>query len=437
MENINTLIEDPLKIPEAALPVIEPVKKEFDARSFLDKLYTDASESVAKAKAVAIEDTPTDRQIMYGVEQETTLIGNALRYGQALIDSYSYDTTYSTALKWGEYKRQEDIKEKFPEYKYVTEEEESAAMLGGRVGVALLDPATVLVPWIKIAKAGKVASVGINAAIAGVDSATRDKLIHGEVSLVNLGASTVLGGLGGLASAALYGKKGSEALAEIAVEEAAIARVPVISTKIIPATLTASEGVTVAESAQSLFTHADILSRIPEISATGTNLTLRAEPINQMKAVLGDMKALSKSATRKKRITALMAEENKKLDILTSPTSKFAVGTEEKLLAEADTLAARLKILREAPKQPTPSSKTDMGAQIKALEDKIEEATINLYSGHINKATASADMTGDIIEDLAGKGKLTDNILAGLVSEVTRPLIGGIGGFATGVYVRR
>jgi hypothetical protein len=433
MENINTLIEDPLKIPEAALPVIEPVKKEFDARSFLDKLYTDASESVAKAKAVAIEDTPTDRQIMYGVEQETTLIGNALRYGQALIDSYSYDTTYSTALKWGEYKRQEDIKEKFPEYKYVTEEEESAAMLGGRVGVALLDPATVLVPWIKIAKAGKVASVGINAAIAGVDSATRDKLIHGEVSLVNLGASTVLGGLGGLASAALYGKKGSEALAEIAVEEAAIARVPVISTKIIPATLTASEGVTVAESAQSLFTHADILSRIPEISATGTNLTLRAEPINQMKAVLGDMKALSKSATRKRKNYCFNGRgKGKKLDILTSPTSKFSVGTEEKLLAEADTLAARLKILRESPKQPTPSSKTDMGVQIKALEDKIEEATINLYSGHINKATASADMTGDIIEDLAGKGKLTDNILAGLVSEVTRPLIGGIGGFATG-----
>ena len=432
MENINTLIEDPLKIPEAELPVIEPVKKEFDTRSFLDKLYTDASESVAKAKAVAIEDTPTDRQIMYGVEQETTLIGNALRYGQALIDSYSYDTTYSTALKWGEYKRQEDIKEKFPEYKYVTEEEESAAMLGGRVGVALLDPATVLVPWIKIAKAGKVASVGINAAIAGVDSAARDKLIHGEVSLVNLGASTVLGGLGGLASAAIYGKKGSEALAEIAGEADAVARVPVVSTKIIPTTLTASEGVTIAESAQSLFTHADILSRIPEIAATGTNLTLRAEPINQMKAVLGDMKALSKSATRKERITALTAAEKEKQTVLAESRGNFAEGTEEKLLAEADTLAARLKILREAPKKPTPSYKTDMTAQIKALEDKIEEATTKLYSGHINKATASADMTGDIIEDLAGKGKLTDNILAGLVSEVTRPLIGGIGGFATG-----
>ena len=129
MENINTLIEDPLKIPEAALPVIEPVKKEFDARSFLDKLYTDASESVAKAKAVAIEDTPTDRQIAYGAAQETTLIGNALRYGKALIDSYTYDTSYTGALKWGEYKRQEGIKKEYSEYKYVSEEEESAAML--------------------------------------------------------------------------------------------------------------------------------------------------------------------------------------------------------------------------------------------------------------------------------------------------------------------
>ena len=435
MENINTLIEDPLKIPEAAPPIIEPIEtkeKEFDTRSFLDKLYADASDSVATAKAVAIEDTPTDRQIAYGVKQETTLIGNALRYGQALIDSYTYDTSYTGALKWGEYKRQEDVAEAFPEYKYVSEEEESAAMLGGRIGVALLDPATVLVPWIKIAKAGKVASVGINAAIAGVDSATRDKLIHGEVNLVNLGASTVLGGLGGLASAAIYGKKGSEALVEIAENSEAVTRVPVVSTKIIPTTLTASEGVTVAESAQSLFTYSDIIKRIPETSATGTNLTLKAEPINQMKAVLGDMKALSKSATRKKRITVLTTEKNKKLDILTDPASKFAEGTEEKLLAEADTLAARLKILKEAPKRPTPSYKNEMAVQIKALEDKIEEATTKLYSGHINKATASADMTGDIIEDLADKGKLTDNILAGLVSEITRPLIGGVGGFATG-----
>ena len=435
MENINTLIEDPLKIPEAAPPIIEPIEtkeKEFDTRSFLDKLYADASDSVATAKAVAIEDTPTDRQIAYGVKQETTLIGNALRYGQALIDSYTYDTSYTGALKWGEYKRQEDVAEAFPEYKYVSEEEESAAMLGGRVGVALLDPATFLVPWIKIAKAGKVASVGINAAIAGVDSATRDKLVHGEVSLVNLGASTVLGGLGGLASAAIYGKKGSEALAEIAENSEAVTRVPVVSTKIIPTTLTASEGVTVAESAQSLFTYSDIIKRIPETSATGTNLTLKAEPINQMKAVLGDMKALSKSATRKKRITVLTTEGDKKLDILTDPASKFAEGTEEKLLAEADTLAARLKILKEAPKRPTPSYKNEMAVQIKALEDKIEEATTKLYSGHINKATASADMTGDIIEDLADKGKLTDNILAGLVSEITRPLIGGVGGFATG-----
>ena len=216
MENINTLIEDPLKIPEAALPVIEPVKKEFDAESLAAELYSKALKSFNESKAIAVEDTPTDRQIAYGAAQETTLIGNALRYGKALIDSYTYDTSYTGALKWGEYKRQEGIKKEYSEYKYVSEEEESAAMLGGRVGVALLDPATILVPWIKIAKAGKVASVGINAAIAGVDSAARDKLIHGEVSLVNLGASTVLGGLGGLASAAIYGKKGSEALAEIA-----------------------------------------------------------------------------------------------------------------------------------------------------------------------------------------------------------------------------
>lgn len=435
MENINALTEDPLKTPEDVPLTIEPIEtkeKEFDTRSFLDKLYADAAESVAVAKAVAVEETPTDRQIAYGIAQETTLIGNALRYGQALVDSYTYDASFADALKVGEYERQTGIAKEFPEYKYLTEEEESMTMLGGRLGVALVDPATILVPWIKIAKAGKVSSVAINASIAAVDSATRDKLIHGEVNLVNLGASTVLGGLGGLASAAIYGKKGADSLAEIAEDTEAIARVPVVSDEITPTILTESEVVTIAESAQNLFTHSDIIKLIPEVSATGTNLTLRAEPINQMKAILTDMRALLKAADRKKIISSLQKEEYKKLEILTDPTSKLAKSSEEKLLTEADTLAARLKILREAPKRPTPSYKNDIKIQIKALEDKIEEATTKLYSNHIDKATASADMAVDIAEDLAAKGKLTDNILAGLISEATRPLIGGVGGFATG-----
>jgi len=436
MENINTVNEDGLlKIPTSLPYSSEPIdskEETFDANNFLDKLYNDTVEDMEKAKAVAVADTPTEKQIAYGARQETNLIGNSLRYAKALVSSFENDVSFGSALKYGEYERQQDIRKEYPEYKYLTEEEESLAMLGGRVVTSVADPLTVLVPWIKIAKIGKVSSVAINAGISGVDAAARDHLLYGEINPITFGASTVLGGVGGLASAAIYGKKGASALIEIADDPNAVAKIPVVNTTTAPPILTEPENIIIAESAQSLFTFDDIIKRIPEVSATGTNLTLRAEPINEMKAVLSDMRALFKTADRKKIISSLQKEEYKKLETLTDPASNLAKSTEEKLLAEADILAARLKILREAPKRPTPSYKNDIKIQIKALEDKIEEATTNLYSGHISKATASADMTGDIIEDLASKDKLTDNIMAGLVSQITRPVIGGVAGFATG-----
>jgi hypothetical protein len=437
MEDINAVNEDGLfKIPEtspySASPMDSEEEEEFDAKSFLDKLYNDTVEDMEKAKAVAVADTPTERQIAYGIEQETTLLGNALRYAKALSSSFENDVSFGSALKYGEYERQQGIKKDYTEYKYLTEEEESMAMIGGRVAVGVADPLTVLVPWIKIAKIGKVSSVAINAGIFGVDAAARDQLLYGEVNPITFGVSTVLGGVGGLASAAIYGKKGASALVEIANDPKAVDKIPVVNTITAPPVLTESENIIIAESAQSLFTFADIIKRISEVSATGTNLTLRAEPINQMKAVLSDMQALEKAVTRKERISTLEAAEKKTKKILTDSKGQFAEGTEAKLLDEANTLAARLKILREAPKRPTPAYKSELAVQIKNLQAKIEEATTNLYSGHISKATASADMTGDIIEDLASKGKLTDNIMAGLVSQITRPVIGGVGGFATG-----
>lgn len=189
------------------------------------------------------------------------------------------------------------------------------AMIGGRVVVAVADPLTVLMPWIKIAKIGKVSSVAINAGISGVDAAARDQLLYGEVNPITFGVSTVLGGVGGLASAAIYGKKGASALVEIANDPKAVDRIPVVNTITAPPLLTEPENIIIAESAQSLFTFDDIIKRIPEVSATGTNLTLRAEPINEMKAVLSDMQALKKAVTRKERISTLEAAEKKTKNI--------------------------------------------------------------------------------------------------------------------------
>ena len=40
------------------------------------------------------------------------------------------------------------------------------------------------------------------------------------------------------------------------------------------------------------------IAAIPEATATGTNLTMRYEPIKQLESVLADLKALQKSGVR-------------------------------------------------------------------------------------------------------------------------------------------
>ena len=46
---------------------------------------------------------------------------------------------------------------------YWLEQDEDAAILAGRIGVAIADPITWVLPWAKVAKAGKIASMAMGA----------------------------------------------------------------------------------------------------------------------------------------------------------------------------------------------------------------------------------------------------------------------------------
>jgi len=147
------------------------------------------------------------REFAYGAAQEPTVIGSLFRIGKAVVSSaLDVNETYEEARARIEAERQEKIFEEFPEFRG---REETAGVTAGRMGLALADPATFLMPWVKIAKAGKVASIGAAGAFGAADLAIRDEALYGEVrpEVVALGAGAgIAGGIIGEAGISLYNK---------------------------------------------------------------------------------------------------------------------------------------------------------------------------------------------------------------------------------------
>tara|TARA_B100000963_G_scaffold25799_1_gene19351 strand:- start:18534 stop:22931 length:4398 start_codon:yes stop_codon:yes gene_type:complete len=135
------------------------------------------------------------REVAYGVAQEPTAFGSLFRIGKAAFESFvDADETYEEARARIEKNRQEKILEEFPEFRG---REETAGVLTGRAAVGLADPITFLVPWMKIAKAGKLASLGSAGTFAATDIALREEALYGEVRPEMVGLGFGLGVAGG------------------------------------------------------------------------------------------------------------------------------------------------------------------------------------------------------------------------------------------------
>ena len=130
------------------------------------------------------------RRVKYGAAQEPTIAGSAARLLKAGFQAAVSDETFSEAAQRIEKNRQEEILQDFPEFRG---REEDLAVLSGRMGVAVADPVTFFIPWVKIAKAGKVASAATGAAVATGDVALREKALYGEVNPTSIALAAGLG----------------------------------------------------------------------------------------------------------------------------------------------------------------------------------------------------------------------------------------------------
>ncbi len=142
--------------------------------------YTQLGEEISKT-----------RKIQYGARQEPMIAGSAFRLLKAGVAAISPNETFDEAVKRIENERQEKILKDYPEFRG---KKEDLTVMSGRMGTAVADPVTFFIPWAKVAKAGKIASMTTGAVVASGDAALREKTLYGDVSLGYVGLSAVLGG---------------------------------------------------------------------------------------------------------------------------------------------------------------------------------------------------------------------------------------------------
>lgn len=184
----------------------------FDSPEYLE--YAKNKQSTQGLEELG-DDVAFARKVNYGMAQEPTAIGSAYRLiksgVQAAIDP---NESYKEARERIENERQERILEEFPEFRG---KHEDAGVLIGRGTMALIDPITFLIPWTKIAKAGKIASISSGAGVAAVDLSLREEALYGKVSPETVFLGLGLGAVGATVGEVVmaYAKRGVNETVEV------------------------------------------------------------------------------------------------------------------------------------------------------------------------------------------------------------------------------
>ena len=114
------------------------------AQANLQDLYKQVD---SQASTVDLESIDTLRKVDYGLEQETTILGNTFQAGKAFIDSLLGKGNFQLNLREAEALRQQAIDRDNPELANLKQEDEDAAIFGGRIAQGFADPVYWVLPW--------------------------------------------------------------------------------------------------------------------------------------------------------------------------------------------------------------------------------------------------------------------------------------------------
>lgn len=303
----------------------------FETPEYLEYAKAQKVERPLEAEKVEIpleelgDDISFARKVRYGMAQEPTAVGSAYRLIKAGIQAgLDPDEDYKEARARIENERQERILEEFPEFRG---KQEDAGVILGRGSMALFDPVTFAIPWTKIAKAGKIASISSGAGVAAVDLSLREEALYGKIQ-----PETVLLGLGlGAAGATVgevvmaYAKRGVNETVTVTtetgkkvkkkVEIPASKEQPPINKKDIPAVQRA-EAATAEAAEEAIESQGILYARLREIAAKREAIKEKVKKIKEGKPLTPSQidKASKDTKTFKTSPTIRLNRQLKKLE---------------------------------------------------------------------------------------------------------------------------
>ena len=373
-------------------PQSEPEKEEPEEYSFSTYLKNNNINLSDLSTQVEAPEISFAREFAFGAAQEPTVVGSLFRLGKAAFQSFfdPYEN-YEQARKRIEDARQERIFENFKEFRG---RPESLNVLAGRGAVAMGDPVTFLIPWAKVAKAGKIASLAAGGTFAASDMAIREEALYGKIDPMVVGLGFGLGVAGAqIGDMAIAGysrylnkpvnetvevttKSGQKLNKKVAIDGSKESPVP---TKEDLPTLEKLAQQTAIDAEESLNNLGKLYADIAKINERRKQITSE----------------LRKEHTRRKK---LLTKEELEDDYVFELVIKAGADKErKKLSAELKTLNQQVKTI---------------------LEEEIPNNLLDVFEKSLVNGQKA--------------GVLTEGITRALVQEITRPLVGGIIGGAIG-----
>ncbi len=369
----------------------EKKKKENTFNDGFDDLFSDSFDKPLDIPEPLSGPEPSfARKFDYGLEQEQTILGNLAQSFVAGAKSLTRSgLTFEESLRESERQRQEDIFKEYPEFK---NRPEDAAVMTGRITQALADPLPWVIPWTKIAQAGRAATITTGAGFAVGDVALREKVLYGEVDPSSVLMAGVFGG------AATYGAD-------------------VIARK---------------------FMKPDTALDAEFVDASGTVKTLPSKIKDEPDYVATPEEQDVLREVGRERL----ASKSKTQEIFDSgPDSYQVVKSASLKISSYEELDSPLKItkrIEELKKLGVNVSRTQLEREAALRKIEADKARKTLSSQTKKLVQTATDYAKEQLDDLEKTGTritLSDGLIRKFVYEGTRPLFGGVSGAIAGSYL--
>ena len=387
---------------------VEPVQDEEQVIKELDQQDVEQPTQAIPALARELyfkEDQPSSdgislsREIAYGTAQEMTALGSAFQITKAgLRSAFDSDLTYEEARAEGEAKRQTEISKDFPEFK---NRPETLGVTTGRMAQALADPVTFFIPWAKAAKAGRIASLTTAGTFGATDIALRQEALYGEVTPAEVGMGFGLGVLGGAVGEAGISLYNRAVKSKVTVRNSK--GINIDKDVVIPAatempTITPQNASAVNKTFQETYDKTiDVTENLGSLTTQLRDIGKRQKEIKDLRTKIeNDFKTTVNRVNRDDELYDLQFNAYSKLK--DTPVQKIQLEKETKLLKE----------------------------QAKELDDKLFMIYTKDMPTNLLDVYETSVLTG------FKNGALSENFARGLVSELVKPIFGGITGFGVG-----